>query len=300
MNVKLTFLGTGTSQGVPMIACPCKVCASTDPRDKRLRTAALIQVSDPAHDPTHTPAPNLAPADSLNIVIDAGPDFRSQMLSAGVTRLDAILLTHEHKDHTGGIDDVRAYNYFEHRPTHIWATERVQGALRHDYAYAFDDDPYPGAPEIALHTFADEPFRVYQMADGPAPSWIPADLMTEPREIPQSPLNVEIAPIRGTHMNLPVTGFRIGGLAYLTDFNHIDDSEVEKLRGVEVLVVNALGHREHPSHFNLTQAIDLARRVGAPRTYLTHISHRMGRYADITPTLPEGVHLACDNLTVEI
>ena len=260
MNVKLTFLGTGTSQGVPMIACPCEVCHSTDPRDKRLRTAALVQVG------------------GLNIVIDAGPDFRSQMLAADVTKLDAILLTHEHKDHTGGIDDVRAYNYFTREPVDIWATERVETALRRDYAYAFAADPYPGAPEITLHT-------------------IPGPDSGEPNET-FNVKGVEVTPVYGLHMKLPVTGFRIGEVAYLTDFNHIDESEVQKLHGVKLLVVNALGHREHISHFNLEQAIDLAGRVGAPRTYLTHMSHRMGRYADIEPTLPKGIHLAYDNLTI--
>ncbi len=282
MSVKLTFLGTGTSQGVPMIACPCDVCHSADPRDKRLRTSALVQT------------------DGLNIVIDAGPDFRAQMLAADVTRLDAILLTHEHKDHTGGIDDVRAYNYFEHRPTHIYATGQVHEALKHDYAYAFEENPYPGAPEITLHTIGDEPFRVWQMADGPVPDYMPPDLIGPPRVMGPEPSSVEVVPVCGLHMNLPVTGFRIGPLAYLTDFNHIEESEVEKLRGVEVLVVNALGHRVHPSHFNLEQAVEVARKVGAPRTYLTHISHRMGRWADIEPTLPEGIHLAYDGLTITI
>jgi phosphoribosyl 1,2-cyclic phosphate phosphodiesterase len=261
MALKLTFLGTGTSQGVPMIACPCEVCRSTDPRDKRLRTSALVQTGS---------ADDGSP---LNIVIDAGPDFRTQMLTAGVARLDAILLTHEHKDHTGGIDDVRAYNYFGQIPVDIWATERVQRSVRKDYYYAFEEHPYPGAPEIALHTIGDGPFVVK---------------------------GVEVLPIRGMHMKLPVTGFRIGGLAYLTDFNHIEDGEVEKLRGVEVLVVNALAHRLHISHFNLDQALELAARVGAPRTFFTHVAHRMGLYAEIDAALPPGVHFAYDGLAVEV
>lgn len=255
MSLKLTFLGTGTSQGVPMIACPCEVCHSSDPRDRRLRTSVLIEV------------------EGVVIVIDAGPDFRAQMLSAGVVHLDAILLTHEHKDHTGGLDDVRAFNYFDLTPVDVWATGRVQASVLHDYAYAFESHPYPGAPQITLHTIAYGPFDVK---------------------------GVEVIPVEGLHMKLPVTGFRIGQLAYLTDFNHIDDSEAAKLRGVDTLVVNAVGHKPHISHFCLAEAIELGRRVGARRTFITHIAHRMGLYADIEPTLPEGVHLAYDGLTIEI
>jgi phosphoribosyl 1,2-cyclic phosphate phosphodiesterase len=268
------------------------VCHSTDPRDKRLRTSALVQVECSDAGNASAGSSGAGSSDSgecnaeqpLNIVIDAGPDFRTQMLAAGVTCLDAILLTHEHKDHTGGIDDVRAFNYFTQTPLDIWATQRVQDAVRKDYYYAFEEHPYPGAPEITLHTIPDG-----RNADG-------GDDHGESFNVK----GIEIIPIRGMHMRLPVTGFRIGKLAYLTDFNHIEDSEVEKLRGVEVLVVNALGHREHISHFNLTQALDLARRVGAPRTFLTHVAHRMGLYAEIDPTLPEGVHFAYDGLTVMV
>lgn len=251
----LTFLGTGTSQGVPMIACPCEVCHSTDPRDHKLRTSALISDG------------------KTNVVIDAGPDFRYQMLRAGVTTLDAILLTHEHKDHTGGIDDVRAYNYFQSRPADIYATERVAKVIRKDFDYAFAQNKYPGVPSISLHTIDDAPVKIGDMT---------------------------FTPIHGKHYLLPVTGYRIGGIAYLTDFNHIDDSELEKLRGLDVLVINALRREPHISHFTVDQAIEISRRVDPRVTYLTHGSHQIGLYAKTEPTLPEGIHLAYDTLSITI
>lgn len=251
--VKLTFLGTGTSQGVPMIACPCEVCHSSDPRDRRLRSSVLVE------------------AGGKNIVIDAGPDFRTQMLAADVRRLDAILLTHEHKDHIGGIDDVRAYNYFQDGPVDIYATERVQRTVRKDFDYAFAENPYPGAPEITLHTIGGEPFDVG---------------------------GVEVVPVNGFHMKLPVTGFRIGNLAYLTDFNRIDHDEIMKIRGVDVLVVNALRYEKHLSHFTVQEAVLLSRYVGAGRTYLTHMSHQIGFHAVEERRMTEGVFLAYDGLTI--
>jgi phosphoribosyl 1,2-cyclic phosphate phosphodiesterase len=207
-----------------------------------------------------------------NIVIDAGPDFRTQMLRADVRRLDAILLTHEHKDHIGGIDDVRAYNYFQQAAVDIYATERVGGAVRKEYEYAFADHPYPGAPEIALHTIDTEPFDVK---------------------------GVEVVPVSGLHLKLPVTGFRIGELAYLTDFNHIEHDQIMKIHGVEVLIVNALRHEKHISHFTVQEAILLSRYVGAKRTYLTHMSHQIGLHAHEERKLTEGVFLAYDGLVIE-
>lgn len=210
---------------------------------------------------------------TTRIVIDSGPDFRYQMLREGVKDIDAILLTHEHTDHIMGLDDVRAFNYFCKKSVEVWATERVQTIVRKNFDYAFSDKPYPGAPRITLNTISTAPFRVGTM---------------------------EITPIFGRHFTLPVTGYRIGPVAYLTDFNHIEECEVEKLKGVELFVVNALRHTRHPSHFTLAEATELARRVGAKQTLFTHLSHQIGLHAKEEALLPEGMGLAYDRLTIEI
>lgn len=253
--LRLTFLGTGTSQGVPMIGCDCEVCSSSDHRDKRLRSSAMIE------------------SDTTRVVIDAGPDFRYQMLRERVKDIDAILLTHQHTDHIMGLDEVRAFNYFCRKSIPVWATEGVQSVVRKNFDYAFTEPRYPGAPEITLHTIGNEPFVVGDM---------------------------EITPIHGFHLSLPVVGFRVGGVAYLTDFNRIDESEVDKLQGVEIFVVNALRHMRHISHFSLPAAIELARKVGARQTYFTHMSHQIGLHAEQEALLPEGMHFAYDGLCVEI
>lgn len=252
--LRLTFLGTGTSQGVPMIGCQCEVCTSADPRDKRLRTSAMIEDE-------HT-----------RIVIDSGPDFRYQMLRAGVRDIDAILLTHQHTDHIMGLDDVRAFNYFCRKSIPVWAIEDVQSVVRKNFDYAFTEPLYPGAPQISLHTIGREPFRIGTL---------------------------EIIPIHGFHLSLPVVGFRIGDIAYLTDFNRISDSELEKLKGLRIFVVNALRHQRHLSHFSLPAAIELAERVGAEQTLFTHMSHQIGQHAIQDSQLPQGMHLAYDGLVVE-
>ncbi|MBR2932107.1 MAG: MBL fold metallo-hydrolase [Rikenellaceae bacterium] len=258
--MRLTFLGTGTSQGVPTIGCRCEVCRSTDPRDTRLRTSAMVEVGD------------------VRMVIDAGPDFRYQMLRTGVRHIDAILLTHEHKDHTGGIDDVRAFNFVDFPVIHrvdIYATARTAACVRKDFDYAFAEDKYRGVPEIELHEF--DPSKPFEVK------------------------GVEIVPIRGQHSDrFEVTGYRIGRLAYLTDFKQIEESEIEKLQGVEVLVVNALRWREHVSHFTVEEALQLIGRVKPHRAYLTHMSHDIGLHADSASRLPKGVELAYDTLTIEI
>ncbi len=258
--MKLTFLGTGTSQGVPVIGCRCKVCTSADSRDKRLRTAALLQV------------------EGMNICIDAGPDFRQQMLRVGISHLDALLLTHEHKDHTGGIDDLRAFNFVDYptiRRVPIYGTRTTLEGVRHDYAYAFAEDKYRGVPEIDLcEVEPDTPFALR---------------------------GVLFTPIIGSHSaHFRVTGYRVGALAYLTDFSAITPEEEAKLQGVECLVVNALRKRKHDSHFSLAEALDLIKRIAPKRAYLTHHSHEMGRYTDIERELPEGVISAYDGLEIEI
>lgn len=259
--MKLTFLGTGTSQGVPVIGCRCGVCTSSDPRDRRLRTSAMVETR------------------GVRIVIDAGPDFRYQMLRAGVRRLDAILLTHEHKDHIGGLDDVRAFNFVDY-PTaihkvDIYAAPPVVACVRKDFDYAFAQDKYRGVPEIELHEIdVARPFFVK---------------------------GVEVIPVSGHHSDrFSVTGFRIGRLAYLTDFKIIEDAEVRKLEGVEVLVVNALRFTEHYSHFNVAEALALIARVKPRAAYLTHMSHDIGLHAETSLKLPAGVHLACDGLQIEL
>lgn len=259
--MKLTFLGTGTSQGVPVIGCRCAVCRSGDPRDRRLRTSAMIEWQ------------------GVRIIIDAGPDFRYQLLREGVSHVDGILLTHEHKDHIGGLDDVRALNFVDYpRAIHtvdLYATRRTQATVRKDFDYAFATDKYRGVPEIRLHEIDPQsPFRVG---------------------------SVEIVPIAGHHSDrFEVTGFRFGRLAYLTDFKRIKPYEVAKLRGVEVLVVNALRFEPHDSHWNVAEALALIEAVGPQRAFLTHASHEMGLYEAANARLPEGVALAYDGLKVEL
>lgn len=260
--MKLTILGSGTSQGVPVIGCRCEVCRSNDPHDKRLRTSAMVETDR-----------------GVRFIIDAGPDFRYQMLRAGVSHLDAILLTHEHKDHTGGIDDVRAFNFVDYppviHPVDIYAAPAAARVVRKDYDYAFAEDKYRGVPDIRLHVID----------------------VSQPLEI----AGERIIPVSGHHSErFEVTGYRIGPLAYLTDFKTIADSEVEKLDGVEVLVVNALRFREHPSHFNVAEALELIRRVAPREALLTHMSHEIGLHAVTSQQLPAGVRLAYDQLEINI
>lgn len=255
----LTFLGTGTSQGVPVIGCHCEVCRSADSRDARLRTSAMIEVGE------------------SRFIIDAGPDFRQQLLREDVSHISAILLTHKHKDHTGGIDDVRALNFVDYPTIHtvnIYATRDTAECVRKDYDYAFSENRYRGVPEIRLHEIDEEqPFEV----DG-----------------------VEIIPIAGRHSRFSVTGYRIGDVAYMTDFKEITPREIEKLRGVNTLVVNALRFKPHDSHFSVEDALALIQEVSPQRAYLTHMSHDIGLHAEAQKSLPDGVWFAYDGLKVEI
>lgn len=289
---KLTFLGTGTSQGVPIIGCQCAVCRSADPKDKRLRAAALVQ------------------HDGLTLLIDAGPDFRTQMLRENVRHLDGILLTHAHKDHTGGLDDVRAFNYIDKRAVEIYCEPMVLKSLRNDYAYAFAEHKYPGAPEWHVQLIDERPFRVessaldgelewvhdqgyfYRMADG---SLRPSDNAI--REAPHERAN--IIPIRGYHDQLPVLGFRIGDIAYLTDMSRLPDEELSKLEGLEHLTLNTVSYHPHHSHFSLGEAVALARRIGAKHTWLTHLSHAFPVHKQFCKELPPEIQPAWDGLTIE-
>lgn len=258
--MKLTFLGTGTSQGVPVIGCRCKVCQSADRRDQRLRTSAMIECED------------------CRIIIDAGPDFRQQMLRTGVREIDAILLTHEHKDHTGGLDDVRAFNFVDFptiKVVDIFANAQTAIAIKKDYDYAFAENKYIGAPEMRLHEID----------------------TTKPFEVKGH----EIIPINGRHSErFFVTGYRIGALAYMTDFKELLDGEKEKLQGIDTLIINALRFRSHHSHFNVEEAVALINRIKPRVAYLTHMSHDIGLHAETASKLPEGVFLGYDGLSIEI
>lgn len=251
----ITFLGTGTSGGVPMIACPCNVCHSADPRDKRLRSSILVQSA------------------STSIVVDTGPDFRYQMLRANVTHLDGIIFTHPHKDHVAGLDDVRAFNFFSGKPMNIYANELTQEVIIREFPYAFTDTKYPGLPEITLNPIDSQPFTIG---------------------------DITILPITVWHLKMTVLAFRFGNFTYITDANRIDDSEKEKIKGCDTVVLNALRKEKHVSHFSLDEAIAMAGELGARQTLFTHLSHQMGLHADVDAALPENIRLAYDNLRVEM
>lgn len=245
-----------------MIGCKCSVCVSSDPKDTRLRSSALIRHN------------------GLSILIDAGPDFRYQMLRSHTSKLDAILLTHEHKDHTGGLDDIRALNYFNKKPFPVFCEERVFESLKNEFAYAFDDNPYPGVPQFNIQLIRNSPFIIRSAYD--------------------SGKECTVIPIRAYHYKLPVLGFRIGDIAYITDASQIPSNEFEKLKDLSVMVINTVRKEKHISHFSLSEALEVIEKVGAKRSYLTHLSHQIGLHQDLQSILPKSVYAAYDGLTLII
>jgi len=253
--MKITFLGTGTSQGVPPIGCRSDVCLSENPRDKRLRASIHIEWN------------------GLSLVVDCGPDFRYQMIRAGISRVDALLFTHEHRDHTAGLDDIRPFNYLQEGALPVYLHPRVYQAFQGQFDYIFQPEPYPGIPQIDWHLIDNEAFEIGGHV---------------------------IRPVEVLHYKLPVLGFVFDRFAYVTDANFISDKEKEKLKGMDVLVLNALRREAHISHFTLAEAVALAKELGAKQTYFTHMSHQIGFHDDVCSELPDGIDLAHDGLVVEI
>lgn len=253
--MKVTFLGTGTSQGVPIICCECSVCQSKNPKDNRLRTSILIE------------------SETTKVVIDSGPDFRQQMLRQKIKTLDAVVFTHEHKDHIAGLDEVKAFNFFNRMRMPVYATERVQQALKREFAYIFSEEKYPGIPEIDLHTVSDEHLKIN---------------------------DIELQPIDVVHYKLPVKAYRIKDFTYITDANFITEHEKQKIRGSKIIVINALRKEEHVSHYTFQQAIDLMKEFNPEKAYFTHISHQLGLHEEVSKELPSFIELAYDGLQIEI
>jgi len=253
--MQITFLGTGTSQGVPVIACGCEVCQSLDFRDKRLRVSIHIQV------------------DGKSFVVDTGPDFRQQMLRERVNNLDAVLFTHEHKDHTAGLDDVRAYNFSQKRNMPIYGRKHVLEQIKQEFYYAFTEIKYPGTPQITLNEIINEPFQVE---------------------------GVTFTPIEVMHMKLPVFGFRVHDFAYITDVNFISEEEIKKLEGCKVVVMGALRKEKHLSHYTLSEAVEVLEKIAPEQAYLTHISHQMGLHFEVEQELPSFIKLAYDGLILNL
>ncbi|NEM97104.1 MBL fold metallo-hydrolase [Pontibacter burrus] len=253
--MKVTLLGTGTSQGVPVIGCNCEVCRSVDYRDKRLRVSVHLQIGD------------------KSFIIDSGPDFRQQALRERIRTLDAILFTHEHKDHTAGLDDIRAYNFSQHKDMPLYGEERVLEQLKREFAYIFSGIQYPGIPRVQLNPISEEPFEVE---------------------------GVKFIPIRVKHYKLPVLGFRVGDFTYITDANFISEEEMDKVRGSKVIVLGALRKEPHISHFSLQEAIDVLTELKPEKAYLTHISHLMGLHREVEQELPDFIRLGYDGLQIEL
>ena len=255
MSGTLTILGSGTSQGVPVIACDCEVCSSVDPKDYRTRTSAMITLNGQNH------------------VIDSGPDFRFQMLREKVKTLKSVIFTHEHKDHVAGLDDVRAFNFKEKRDMNVYASDRVKEALLREYHYIFAENKYPGVPNVKMSIIENEPFEIDD--------------------------NIRIQPIEVLHYKLPIFGFRIGDLTYITDAKTISVAAKEKIKGSKTLIINALHKESHISHFNLDEALKFISEINPQKAFLTHISHLFGKHKVIEENLPDNVHLAYDGLSID-
>ncbi len=247
----ITFLGTGTSSGVPMVACDCGVCKSNDAKDQRLRSSILVQSS------------------KTSFVVDTTPDFRYQMLREQVKKLDAVLYTHPHKDHVAGLDDVKAFTFVSGNAMEIFANELTQEALKREFYYIFTDKKYPGIPQVNINTIDLTPFSIG---------------------------DIPVIPILVWHLNMPVLGFRFGDFTYITDANRMEETEKDKIKGSKTLVINALRHKKHLSHFTLDEAIDLVQELNVPQAYFTHISHQLGKHQQINSELPNGVELAYDGM----
>jgi phosphoribosyl 1,2-cyclic phosphate phosphodiesterase len=255
LQIKVTFLGTGTSQGVPIIACNCEVCVSTNSLDKRLRSSVLIE------------------DERTSVVIDSGPDFRQQLLRENVKFINAVVFTHEHKDHIAGLDEVKAFNFLYSIRMPVYATKRVEEALHREFAYIFADEKYPGIPEVDILNFDNDTFTIG---------------------------SINFEPINVLHYKLPVKGFKINNFAYVTDANFISEAEKLKLKNLDVLVLNALRHEPHPSHFTLSESLELIKELKPKKAYLTHISHQLGLHNHVSTLLPSNVELAVDGLQLII
>ena len=254
-SLTITFLGTGTSSGVPMVACSCEICHSPNPKDTRLRSSIMVQSA------------------TTTIIVDTTPDFRYQMLREKVKDIDAVLVTHPHKDHIAGIDDTRPFQFFSGKPTSIYGNAKSLEGIKSEIPYAFQDLKYPGVPKIILNEISLESFSVG---------------------------DINIQPILVWHLNMPVYGFRFGKFTYITDANRIDNSEKEKIKGSEILVLNALRKEPHISHFTLSEAVFLVQELNIPNAYFTHISHQLGFHDEINKHLPKGISLAHDGLKLNI
>ncbi|MCH7408631.1 MBL fold metallo-hydrolase [Belliella sp. DSM 111904] len=254
--MKITFLGTGTSQGVPVIGCDCPVCSSLDYRDKRLRSSIHIQSQE------------------ASIVIDTGPDFRSQMLRERIPKLDAVVFTHEHKDHTAGLDDIRPYNFMQQLDMPVYATPRVLDQIKREYSYIFEEVKYPGVPQVQAVPISKS--KSFHISD------------------------LQFTPIEVMHYRLPVLGFRIGDFTYITDAKTIAGDELEKIKGTKTLVINALQRTHHISHFTLDEAIQLIETLQPQQAYLTHISHKLGNHEEVEKLLPDHIKLAYDGLKIDV